>query len=398
MVTNTNPFTPGFGLTPPALVTRGKPIEDFENALEGHWKGRRNVLIAGARGTGKTVLLTQFQLVAEDLGWEPITLHTGSSSLTGELRSRAIALLEGLDPDATSSRLTSGRVHVAGAGGAVQREVVDRYADEHPDLGVLLERLATLVDRTGGGLLIQLDEVQSADRHQLYEVAQHVQDLTRNDHAVSFVAAGIRAGVDALLAHEKTTFLRRAHQVPLSSVDVGSAAEAIALSVSGTDRRIGPEAAVAAGEISQGYPYLIQLIGAEAWDRAGDAEEIALEDVRSAELPAVARMVRDVHDPALRDLAPRKMDYLVAMLEDDGPSSVSAIAERLDVDLGYQGVYRDRLIRDELIRPAGTGLVTYALPYLRQALLERRQGPGPLAEHLGARVTRPRTRRPRRPR
>src|SRR5699024_1895360 len=159
---------------------------------------------------------------------------------------------------------------------------------------------------------------------------------------------------------------------------------------------IGPEAAVAAGEISQGYPYLIQLIGAEAWDRAGDAEEIALEDVRSAELPAVARMVRDVRDPALRDLAPRKMDYLVAVLEDEGPSSVSAIAERLDVDLGYQGVYRDRLIRDELIRPAGTGLVTYALPYLRQALLERRRGPGPLAEHLGARVTRPRTRRPRR--
>src|SRR5690625_7373437 len=84
-------------------------------------------------------------------------------------------------------------------------------------------------------------------------------------------------------------------------------------------------------------------------------------------------MIHNVHGPALRDLSGRKSDYLYAMLEDEGPSRVSEIARRMDLNVNNQNVHRSRLIHDELIRSAGRGLVEFAMPYLRAALVRRRE-------------------------
>lgn len=90
---------------------------------------------------------------------------------------------------------------------------------------------------------------------------------------------------------------------------------------------------------------------------------------------AITQMASNVHGPALRDLAPKKLEYLQAMLADDGPSATADIEQRLGASHGYQSVYRDRLIEDELIRPAGRGSVEFALPYLRETLELRSGGP-----------------------
>ncbi|MWX20181.1 hypothetical protein, partial [Francisella tularensis] len=152
--------------------------------------------------------------------------------------------------------------------------------------------------------------------------------------------------------------------IEVGSVDVGTAAEAIRMTIADTAKTITPEAAVLAGEISQGYPYLIQLIGSKAWQNSGDADTIEIEDVRGGRGHVIAAMVKNVPGPALRGLSARKREYLLAMLEDEGPSSVGDIAQRMGIDPRNQSTYRERLIEDELIRPAGRGFVEYALPYL----------------------------------
>lgn len=370
-----NPFTPGFGVTPRLLALSGQPVVEFEQALTGEGSvGGRHVLISGPRGTGKTVLLSQLQEAAHDNGWVSIDLPTASSSLLDALRGEVVAQLRELDPGATSSRVTAGGLSAFGAGVQGEREMADRYAGEPEPTGRLLDRLAALQETRGSGVMIAIDEVQSARRDQLHEVTQHVQGLTRRGHAAAFAAAGIRVGVDDLLSHEKTTFLRRARQFPTGSVDVGVAAQVIQQTVAGTGKSITPEAAVRAGEVSQGYPYLIQVVGARAWQHTKDASTIELEDVKAIRRESIGQMIRDVHQPALRDLSPGKLAYLAAMLDDDGPTRVADVEDRLGKSPGHQSVYRDRLINDEMIRPAQRGYVELAMPYLREALLERVQG------------------------
>ncbi|AXK44247.1 AAA family ATPase [Brachybacterium saurashtrense] len=368
-----NPFTPGFGLTPTILAGRDVALEEFTAALAGSVPEARAILISGARGSGKTVLLSEFRELALEAGWTDLRMHTSSTSLIDELRGQAIAHLRQMDPEAVTSRLTSARV----SSFAASRDVVERYDGEGEAVTTVLDRLAQLADEDGGGLLITLDELQSADRDQLHALTQHVQDLIGSGHAVAFLAAGVRPGVDALLAHERTTFLRRAHRIEVGSVDVGTAAEAIRMTIADTDRSITPEAAVLAGEISQGYPYLIQLVGSKAWQNSGDAATIEIEDVRGAREAVIAAMIKNVHGPALRGLSARKREYLRAMLEDEGPSAVGDIAERMGIDPRNQSTYRERLIEEELIRPAGRGFVEFALPYLDEALRhEQREGVG----------------------
>ncbi len=368
-----NPFTPGFGLTPIILAGRDLAIEEFTAALAGNVPEARAILISGQRGAGKTVLLTEFRELALEAGWTDLRLHTSSTSLLDELRGQAIAHLRELDPRAETSRLTSASISAVSA----SRDIRERYRGEGEPLTVLLDRLAQLTDEDGGGLLITLDELQSVDRDQLHALTQHVQDLIGSGHAVAFLAAGVRTGVDALLDHERTTFLRRAHRIEVGSVDVGTAAEAIRMTIADTPKSITPEAAVLAGEISCGYPYLIQLIGSKAWQNSGDADVIEIEDVAGARETVIAAMLKNVHGPALRGLSPRKREYLHAMLEDEGPSNVGDIARRMGIDPRNQSTYRERLIDDDLIRPAGRGFVEFALPYLAEALRhEAREGVG----------------------
>ena len=137
-----NPFTPGFGLTPMILAGRDLAIEEFTAALAGNVPEARAILISGARGSGKTVLLTEFRELALEAGWIDLRMHTSSTSLVEELRGQAIAHLRELDPEAETSRLTSARISSLSA----SRDIVQRYQGEGEVLSTVLDRLAQLAD------------------------------------------------------------------------------------------------------------------------------------------------------------------------------------------------------------------------------------------------------------
>src|SRR5690625_7450801 len=112
---DSNPFTPGFGLTPRVLAMQGTPVEDFAEALAGRRSvGERSVLISGARGVGKTVLQAQMHGVAELAGRHAITVHTSSTSMVEELRGAEVNLLRTVAADATAGRPTRAAAGAAG--------------------------------------------------------------------------------------------------------------------------------------------------------------------------------------------------------------------------------------------------------------------------------------------
>ncbi|MGA3060792.1 MAG: AAA family ATPase [Candidatus Bathyarchaeia archaeon] len=68
-----NPFNPGSGVPPPYLAGRQEQIKKFDDLLDNVKGGAiENVLLTGLRGTGKTVLLDEFQGLCISKGFLPI--------------------------------------------------------------------------------------------------------------------------------------------------------------------------------------------------------------------------------------------------------------------------------------------------------------------------------------
>ena len=87
-----NPYSPGAGSQPPALVGRDAQLDLMHFAIERLSIGRseRSVLLTGLRGVGKTVLLNEFGRFAESSGW--ITEHIEATEDIKLARALAVAI------------------------------------------------------------------------------------------------------------------------------------------------------------------------------------------------------------------------------------------------------------------------------------------------------------------
>ena len=358
-----NPFRPSFGVTPRVLAGRDDVIDDFDVALdEGPGSPMRTILVSGARGMGKTVVLNELEDRARSRGWLVLRLPEGER-LVSELEESILpSLLAEHDPEAVRRRLTGGSV---GGLGSVSTETVERFPVTE-SLASMLARLATIAGGHGTGLLLTLDEVQAAPPVALAHLASAYQHLVRDEHEVALAAAGLPVGVDALLEQRGTTFLRRAERIHLPALSDDEVAGAAVATVRDAGRVISQEATDRLVQIAHGYPYLLQLVGYHAWRAAGEDEVITLADVETTVPVVVERMGRLVHAPALLKVPEGQLAYLRAMTLDDGPSATGEIATRLGVTKGHQNMQRTRLLERELIVAAGHGYVDYALPYLRE--------------------------------
>lgn len=359
----TNPFRPSFGVSPRVLAGRDDLLDEFEIALdEGPGSPMRSVLISGPRGIGKTVLLNELEERAASRGWLVLRLPEGHRLIRELEESILPSLLTEHDPEAIRRRLTGGGVSPLGS---LATEVVERYPITE-SITRMLARLAALAAEHGSGLLLTLDEVQAAAPEDLEQLASAYQHLVRDDAEVALVAAGLPVGIDALLDHPGTTFLRRAERIDLHLLTDEQVGQAAQQTIRAAGKVISPEALEELVAIVHGYPYLLQLVGYRAWRDAGTDGVLTAADVRGSRPIVVDRMSRLVHTPALRGVPEGQLAYLRAMAQDDGPSSTGEIARRLGVSKQHQNMQRTRLINRELITPAGHGLIDFALPYLRE--------------------------------
>lgn len=229
---------------------------------------------------------------------------------------------------------------------------------------------------TGAGILITLDELQSADLDQLHRLATAVQDLMRDERDIAFVCAGLPHGVDTLLQHEGTTFLRRAFRVDLHAVPTEEVSKTLAITAADSGRPFSDDALGRATDICRGYPYLIQVVGALSWAAAGidGSNTIEAAHVETASQRAIDRMTSHVHRPALSRLPEGEMNFLRAMAAicaDERGVKTGDIASRLGVEPRGLSTWRSRLITRDLIEPAGFGVVRFTLPYMEDYIRQQ---------------------------
>lgn len=191
---------------------------------------------------------------------------------------------------------------------------------------------------------------------------------------VAIVFAGLPYMVNELLDNEVTTFLRRALRRELANVPLVDVNNAFLETAADSGKTISEEDALCAAQQSDGYPYMVQLIGYYMWQSAErrGSDVITAHDVDSGVRDALLAFDDAVCAPALDGTSEAERLFLNAMAQDaPGPTRVSDIAQRVRRSRSWVGKYRTILIEDKLIRPAGHGKVEFAVPYLGEYLAVR---------------------------
>ena len=327
-----NPFKPTAGGEPPLLIGRGKVIRDFEKGLDnGVGAPGRIMLVTGARGTGKTVMLTVFGDRAKARRWDVIE-ETASAGLCERLVDALRTGRGALDHLTIRPSLT-----FAGAGiGLGEAELSPKRMPE--TLRSAIAGRLDALEKRHAGLLITIDETQAAERSDMIAIATAIQHQIRERRNIAIVFAGLPQMISDLFNDEVITFLRRAKtniltDIPLDEVRDAFATTFRASGMSITDAQLSTAANVTAG-----------------------IEEARI-DLDNA-----------VCIPELQGLSKNDRKYLEAMAASDGPSPTVNVAQRMGKTPNYAATYRKRLLDAFVIRETERGEVDFAVPFLREYL------------------------------
>lgn len=361
-----NPFKPTAGAMPPLLVGRATALESFDEGLDdGPGSPGLLTIFTGARGVGRTVMLSAAEDLARARGWVTIS-DTATPGLMSRLGTAMNRHLEELGDGPTRSRVTA--ISVAGWG--VTRQLPPEKQVEWREIATALLNILAGHET---GLVITVDEIHAVDREDLTQLAAAIQHLIREDQPIALLMAGIPKAVSDLLDEDVSTFLRRADRVDLHDVPIADVRDALQQTFESTGVAIGAEQLDRAAAATGGYPFLIQLVGYHTWRLANRQPGRAVTDAVLTEALDAARrrLGSTVLAPAVSGLSDVDKTFLLMMADDDeGPSRMADIAARLGESNQYAGVYRRRLIDAAMIQAAGLGRVDFTVPYMREWLRE----------------------------
>jgi hypothetical protein len=315
-----NPFKPTAGGNPPRIIGRDGVRRDFEKAIvNGVGAPGRIMLLTGARGTGKTVMLASIASVARSYGWEVLT-ETGSDGL-------CVRLVDALTPrqGLLDKLVIKPEVSILGVGGSLGEAELSRKTMPLTLRQALSARITTL-QKKGAGLLLAIDEAQAASRDDMVAISTAVQHLVSEGRDVAVVFAGLPSLTSDLLNDDVLTFMRRAKREVLVDIPVDEVASSYVETFATAGVPISAELARRAAEATYGYPYMVQLVGYNVWDVAEGAPEIAEEHVAAGIEQATADLDVAVCEPELAGLSPMCRAYLEALATLEGPASTGDVA------------------------------------------------------------------------
>ena len=359
-----NPFKPTAGGEPPLLIGRERVVRDFDKGLDnGVGAPGRIMLITGARGTGKTVMLTVLGDKARAHKWDVIE-ETASDGLCERLVSELCS------KDSLIDKLTfAPSITIAGASVSLgEAELSPKRMPE--TLRKAMSARLDALEKRDAGLMISIDETQAASRADLIAIATAIQHQIREKRNVSIVFAGLPQMISDLFDDEVITFLRRARTNVLANVPIDEVKESFAQTFEDSGMSLNTSRVEKAAVATAGYPYMIQLVGYYIWD-AADAREstvISKEDVNEGIREARVDLDNAVCVPELHGLSKNDKAYLEAMAVSDGPSGTSEVAKRMGRSAKYAATYRKRLLDAYVIRQTDRGEVDFAVPFLREYL------------------------------
>ena len=377
-----NPYRPGAGSPPPALVGRDDLIGDFDITVRRALDRRpgKSCVLVGLRGVGKTVLLNRFAEIAEhkkmkvgyveasEVGDFPellavrlrrilLELERGAARRAVSAVRRALSVLVSFTqtlPDGTSITVSAEPLVGQADSGLISEDLTD-----------LLVAVGEAADSCDSGLLLAIDELHYLSKVDLAALVGSTHRTVQLGLPVVVAGAGLPQ-VPALLG-EARTYAERLFEFPeIGYLSDDDAAAAVVLPAA----ELGVEfedAAVARIVTESGkYPYFLQEWAYHAWN-AAPASPISENDVREASSGVVDKLDRDFFRVRYDRLTPKESEYLRAMAElGPGPHRSGDIADQLGVKVTSVAPRRSALIAKGMIYSPAHGDTAFTVPLFDQ--------------------------------
>ena len=324
-----NPYSPGAGTRPPALVGRDREIAAMDVALQRLLLGRdgRSQLLTGLRGVGKTVMLNEFEQcawgrgyfhehieVGEDgklaprlaSGFRRVLLSMDAKRRIGERIVRALGVLKAFNlklPD--GPELTIDVDAVAGPADS---------GDLGTDLAGLFVELGEVARDHGTGVLLTIDELHYVAQPTLEALVMGLHRASQLRLPITIAGAGLPSL--ATLTGEAKSYAERMFTFPtIGSLEGDAAREALVVpaadeGVAWEERALGRVL-----EVTRGFPYFLQEFGKQAWDVADGPGVITLDDVERSIPVATAELDEGFFRVRSGRTSDPERSYLRAMAE-----------------------------------------------------------------------------------
>ncbi len=374
------------GNPPRALTGRETQKQQFRTML-GRLAREMNepsMIVFGLRGVGKTVLLLEFESIADASGWtapDPIEIRS-DTDFRAELADAAYQALLRLDRRRalgdrlkTFTRLLSGFKVGASIEGSVEfsfdpSAVGGSTGNLERDLTHLFVELGETAREHETGVVFLIDEMQFLKREEMEAVAAAMHRMSQKQLPIALAGAGLPQ-LPGLMVDAKSYAERLFSYPEIGPLSPDAARQALFEPAQAEGVGFGDDALQRIVELSGCYAAFVQAYGKETWNMA-PGSPITLADVQAAEPVVEAKLDEEFFHVRFEKATPAERRYMAAMANlGDGPYKTGDVAGRLGGRASSSSVHRDSLIKKGLIFSPDHGEVNFTVPHFSPFMRRR---------------------------
>ena len=328
-----NPFTLTFGQKPTEFISRtdqiGKIIQTFDMEIP----SSKVYMIAGVRGSGKTVSLAEISEHYESKDdWVVLNLSADVDIIAGAVSE--INRMSGLQNLNLELNVNFG---IAGIAVNQNKETLEKEA--------MLRSILEKLKEKGKKVLFIIDEIVNNEYVKLF--ASSFQIYITKNYPVYLVMAGLYDNISNLQNEKSLTFLYRAPKIFLEPLSIPAMTTSYR-----TVFQIPAEEAVAMARLTKGYPFAFQILGYLKWEMNTELENLLPKFDEELTISAYEKIWSELSE------LDRKIVYVISL----GLHKTCDIRERLSISPQLLNLYRKRLMERGVVDGSKRGELTLALP------------------------------------
>lgn len=374
-----NPYSPGAGTKPAALVGRQEVSESWLTALVRVERGRTHspFALVGLRGVGKTVLLAELDALAQKRNWISARIEADSDHSLRELLGEALyepihdlvrpnigeRVLKLLKTAASFKASYSaegvwnfGLDLSATPGGGADTGEIDT------DLRKLVRELSAVAGDDGHGLAILIDEAQDLSVEDLRALCVVAHRASQEGWPFLVALAGLPS-LRSVLAEAKS-YAERFSFFGIRELTEEAARKALTLPADEENVDWSQEALTKIIAASGRYPYFLQQFGKDSWD-AAEQSPISSRDADLGIAVGTNSLDNGFFNVRWDRATKGEKAYMRAMaIDQDQGSSSGEVAARLGKSPSSCGPIRAQLIAKGLIYSPDHGVIAFTVPHM----------------------------------